>query len=73
MVISDGFNINPFYPQRLARVVAPIFMLNGFYIKGTSYTFNVDGTNSRTDLNTQFVVIKDGTGTVIGCTTALLA
>jgi len=58
---------------RLAKVVAPIFMLNGFYIKGTSYTFNVDGTNSRTDLNTQFVVIKDGTGTVIGCTTALLA
>ena len=54
-------------------MVAPIFMLNGFYIKGTSYTFNVDGTNSRTDLNTQFVVIKDGTGTVIGCTTALLA
>ena len=48
-------------------------MPNGFYIKGTSYTYNVDGTDSRTDLNTQFGVIKDATGNIIGCTTALLA
>ena len=54
-------------------MVAPIFMINGFYIKGTSYTFNVDGTNSRTKLNTQFVVIKDANDVVIGCTTNLLA
>ena len=54
-------------------MVAPIFMLNGFYIKGTSFTFNVDGTNSRTRLNTRRVVVRDGAGTVIGCTVNLLA
>ena len=48
-------------------------MLNGFYIKGTSYSFNVDGTNSRTKLNTMHVVIMDGSGNIIGCTTNLLA
>merc|ERR1719445_225562 len=65
---SDGADY-----MRLSKVVAPIFMLNGFYIKGTSYSFNVDGTNSRTKLNTMHVVIKDGNGDRIGCTTNLLA
>merc|ERR1719445_1280370 len=59
--------------MRLSKVAAPIFMLNGFYIKGTSYSFNVDGTNSRTKLNTMHVVIMDGSGNRIGCTTNLLA
>ena len=49
-------------------------MPNGFYIKGTSYAYNVDGTNGKTLLNTQRGVIKDSaSGNVIGCTTALLA
>ena len=53
-------------------MVAPIFMLNGFYIKGTSFAFNVDGTNSRTQLNTRRVVVRNRFG-VIGCTVNLLA
>ena len=48
-------------------------MLNGFYVKGTSYSYNVDGTNSRTKLNTMHVVIKDASETTIGCTTNMLA
>ena len=48
-------------------------MLNGFYIKGTSFAFNVDGTNSRTQLNTRFLIVRDGAGTVIGCSANLLA
>jgi len=59
--------------MRLSKVVAPIFMLNGFYVKGTSYSYNVDGTNSRTKLNTMHVVIKDKDGVTIGCTTNMLA
>ena len=53
--------------------MAPIFMLNGFYIKGTSFAFNVDGTNSRTDLNTRFLLVRNFAGTTIGCTANLLA
>ena len=56
-------------------------MPNGFYIKGTSYAYNVDGTNGKTALkNTQFGIIKDPAlpalpagSDIIGCTTALLA
>ena len=67
MVISEGFN--PFNPQSLAKVVAPSFMPNGFYITGTSETFNVDGTNGRTELNTKYVIIKNAeTGYIIGST-----
>ena len=42
-------------------------MLNGFYVKGTSLSFNIGGTNSRNDLMDYFVLVKDSTGQVIGC------
>ena len=55
-------------------------MPNGFYIKGTSYTYNVAGTDGRADIKTQFGIIKDSAlpalpagSDIIGCTTALLA
>ena len=52
--------------------MAPIFLLNGFYVKGYSRTFNVGGTNSRKDLLTHKVLVKDSAGTIIGCTANLL-
>ena len=51
---------------------APLFMLNGFYVKGLSTNFNIGGTDSRTDLMTRYVLVKDNTGAIIGCTSNLL-
>ena len=48
--------------------MAPIFMINGFYVKGQSMAFNVGGTNSRMDLNDYYLIVKDASGTVCGCT-----
>lgn len=53
--------------------MAPIFMLNGFYVKGTSLGFNIGGTNSRKDLMDYYVVVLDSAGTVVGCTANKLA
>ena len=47
-------------------------MLNGFYVKGTSLSFNIGGTNSRKDLMNYHVAVKDNAGTVVGCTANML-
>jgi len=56
-------------------VMSPFFMVNGFYIKGTSGVFNINGASGRFPLkgsNTFFVVARTD-GTIIGCSTAALA
>ena len=58
--------------QKLAKVQAPLFMLNGFYVKGLSTNFNIGGTDSRDDLMARYVLVKDNTGAIIGCTSNLL-
>ena len=51
------------------NIVAPLFMPNGFYVKGVSTLYNVDTAGSKLDLNDLYVVVqKAGTGTIIGCT-----
>jgi len=56
----------------LASVTAPSVLVNGFYAKGTSSTFNLDGTDSKTDITGRYIIVlKDGSTSVIGCTGAL--
>merc|ERR1711923_567052 len=56
----------------LASVTAPSILVNGFYAKGTSSTFNLDGSDSKTDVTGRYIIVlKDGSTTVIGCTGAL--
>ena len=43
-------------------------MVNGFYIKGKTTAYNIGGTDSRLDLMDYYVVVKDATDTIIGCT-----
>ena len=51
------------------NIVAPLFMPNGFYVKGVSSLYNVDTSGSKLDLNDFYVVVrKAGTTTNIGCT-----
>ena len=54
------------------KILAPIFMVNGFYVKGLSTAYNVDGVGAKKDLNNYYMLVKysDGaTTTIIGCTT----
>jgi len=56
-------------------VLSPFVMINGFFIKGTSGVFNVNGASGRFPLrgsNTFFVVARTD-GTVIGCSVAAVA
>ena len=48
-------------------------MVNGFYIKGVSTSYNIGGTDSRDDLMDYYVIVYDSTNTVIGCTANKLA
>merc|ERR1719403_41626 len=57
----------------LVEVTSPMFMLNGFYVKGTSTTVNVDGSGSKVMAKGMFVSIVNSSGTLVGCTTAALA
>ena len=50
------------------QIMAPIFMINGFYVKGQSLSFNVGGTNGRKDLKDYYLAVKDASGTIVGCT-----
>ena len=50
-----------------------MFMLNGFYVKGTSTTVNVDGSGSKVMAKGMFVSIINSSGTLVGCTMAALA
>jgi len=55
----------------LASVAAPPILINGFYAKGTTSNWNVDGTDGKTDVTGRFVVVvQNGATTVRGCTGA---
>merc|ERR1719341_2829172 len=55
-------------------VTAPAFLVNGFYVKGTSTTFNVDGNGTPATAKGQFLIVKEtSSGTVVGCTDAAIA
>ena len=54
-------------------VTSPILMVNGFYVKGQTSTYNVDGTNSKTSVKGMFVLVTDAAGAIIGCSKAALA
>merc|ERR1712242_460833 len=58
----------------MTTVTAPNFMINGFYAKGTTTKWNLNGADGKTKLakNTYYVVvIQDDSTTVYGCTAAL--
>ena len=48
---------------------APIFIANGYYLMGLVKNFNIDGTDLKYNLQDFYVVIRDDTGSVVGCTT----
>ena len=48
---------------------APIFIANGYYLMGLVKNFNIDGTDLKYNLQDFYVVIRDDTGAVVGCTT----
>jgi len=51
-------------------------MVNGFYVKGLSTEYNVNGVGSKKDLNSYYMLVRhtDATGTnIIGCTSNKLA
>jgi hypothetical protein len=56
-------------------VTAPLFLINGFYIFGSTTAFNVDGTNNAVSVLGRRVLVWDQTtaqpGTIVGCSTAL--
>merc|ERR1712071_354966 len=55
-------------------VTAPAFLVNGFYVKGTSTTFNVDGNGTPATAKGQFLIVKEtSSGAVVGCTDAAIA
>ena len=54
------------------RILAPIFMINGFYVKGQSLSYNVGGTNGRKDLKNYYLAVQDAVGDVVGCTANML-
>jgi len=56
---------------QLASVAAPGLLINGFYAKGTTSNWNIDGTDGKTSVTGRFVVvIENGSTTVRGCTGA---
>merc|ERR1740128_846126 len=55
-------------------VTAPALLVNGFYVKGTSTTFNVDGNGTPATAKGQFLIVKEtSSGAVVGCTDAAIA
>ena len=54
-------------------VTSPIAMVNGFYVKGKTNMYNVDGTNGKTMVRGMYVLVADSAGAIIGCTMAALA
>jgi len=74
--ISDDCTTTAASPSnaiKITDITAPSFMVNGFYAKGTSGDYNVDGTDGKTSVNGKHIVIvsTDATTTVLGCTAAL--
>jgi len=58
---------------QLVEVTSPLFLINGFYVKGTSTTVNVDGSGSKVAAKGMYVSIINAAGTLVGCTNAVLA
>merc|ERR1712109_247472 len=58
---------------QLVEVTSPLFLINGFYVKGTSTTVNVDGSGSKVMAKGMYVSIINAAGTLVGCTNAVLA
>ena len=55
--------------MQLTDITAPPFLLNGFYLKGRSDAFNIDGANAKTSIVGKRVVVLDSAGTsIVGCT-----
>ena len=48
---------------------APIFMVNGYYMMGLVRNYNIDGSDLKKSLEDYYVVIREHTGAVVGCTT----
>ena len=53
----------------MVEAKAPIFMVNGYYLMGLVRDYNIDGTDLKNTLEDYYVVIRDDTGAVVGCTT----
>lgn len=54
---------------KLTDITAPPFLINGFYLKGRTDAFNLDGANGKTSLTGMRVVILNTAGTtIVGCT-----
>jgi len=61
------------YKQLNQKITAPLFMVNGFYVKGLSTEYNVDKAGGKKDLNDYYMIVKSAAGDIIGCTTNKLA
>merc|ERR1711860_258294 len=48
-------------------------MVTGFYVKGKTNMYNVDGTNGKTMVRGMYVLVADSAGAIIGSTMAALA
>merc|ERR1711953_1291945 len=53
------------------QMTAPSILINGFHVKGSSSTFNINGSGSKTSVKGMVLTVTDDAGTVIGCTAAL--
>jgi len=60
-----------------SAITSPLLLINGFYIFGTTNTFNIDATNGATSVLGKRLLVLDQTtaqpGTIVGCTSGGLA
>jgi hypothetical protein len=54
---------------KLTSITGPSILVNGFYAKGETSTYNIEGTDGKTSIKDKYVYIvsKDG-NTINGCT-----
>ena len=56
------------------KVVAPLLMLNGFYVKGLATGWNIDGSGGLQAAGNSYLVVRDvAWSSVVGCTANPLA
>lgn len=55
------------------KITAPIILVNGFYIKGTSTAFNIDGNGTPVSIRGMRLLVKDSLNAIVGCTDAVFA
>ena len=58
--------------KQLTSITAPSLLVNGFYAKGTTSTYNVDGTDGKTTIKGKYIyILNKNKDTINGCTGAI--